>query len=282
MKKIIIAFALFLICSHALAQRLQYQRIDSLKVMRLLSAGKKQSPDANMMLFFARELKELPYVAKTLDKNKDERLVVNLRQMDCTTMVENALALYLCNKNGKRTFSDFCTYLRNVRYINGEVSYAKRQHYFTIWIEENSRKGYIKEVISTEAPFTATQVLQINYMSRHPQFYPMLKNNPSAAKQIAALEEQINGRKYTYIPKKALDDTPLLRKTIADGDIIAIITNRKGLDTSHIGIAVWHKDGLHLLNASSVHKKVVEEKMTLKTYMHRHPSQVGIRVVRVR
>ncbi|MBQ2498070.1 MAG: DUF1460 domain-containing protein, partial [Prevotella sp.] len=58
-------------------------------------------------------------------------------------------------------------------------------------------------------------------------------------------------------------------------------TSKKGLDTSHVGIAVWHKDGLHLLNASMIHKKVVEEPMTLKQYMQKHLSQTGIRVVRV-
>jgi hypothetical protein len=59
-----------------------------------------------------------------------------------------------------------------------------------------------------------------------------------------------------------------------------MITNKKGLDTSHIGIASWHKDGLHMLNASSVHKKVIEEPMTLFKYMQKHPSQIGVRVVR--
>jgi hypothetical protein len=38
---------------------------------------------------------------------------------------------------------------------------------------------------------------------------------------------------------------------------------------------------LHLLNASSIHKKVIDEPMTLYTYMHKHPVQIGIRVCRV-
>ena len=74
----------------------------------------------------------------------------------------------------------------------------------------------------------------------------------------------------------------ILRSAIHDGDIIAITTSKAGLDTSHIGIAVWHKDGLHMLNASQIHKKVVEEPMTLYQYMQKHPSQTGIRIVRVK
>lgn len=60
-----------------------------------------------------------------------------------------------------------------------------------------------------------------------------------------------------------------------------MITNKKGLDTTHIGIASWHQDGLHMLNASSIHKKVIDEPMLLRTYMMKHPSQIGIRVCRV-
>ena len=59
------------------------------------------------------------------------------------------------------------------------------------------------------------------------------------------------------------------------------MTRKKGLDTSHLGFAVWKEGRLHLLNASSIHKKVVLEPMTLRQYMQKHPSQLGVRVVRV-
>lgn len=72
-----------------------------------------------------------------------------------------------------------------------------------------------------------------------------------------------------------------MRNTIKDGDIIAIITNKKGLDTQHLGFALWHKDGLHLLNASSIHKKVIDEPMTLRTYLYKHPSMPGVRIIRL-
>lgn len=36
-----------------------------------------------------------------------------------------------------------------------------------------------------------------------------------------------------------------------------------------------------MLNASSIHKKVIDEPMLLRTYMMKHPSQIGIRVCRV-
>ena len=110
----------------------------------------------------------------------------------------------------------------------------------------------------------------------------MLKNNPELVKPIAEMESRLSGNVYRYIPKASIANTQLFRSTIHDGDIIAITTSKSGLDTSHIGIAVWHKDGLHMLNASQIHKKVVEEPMTLYQYMRKHPSQNGIRIVRVK
>ncbi|MFC2378573.1 MAG: DUF1460 domain-containing protein, partial [Segatella oulorum] len=46
------------------------------------------------------------------------------------------------------------------------------------------------------------------------------------------------------------------------------------------GIAVWHKDGLHLLNASLLQKRVVEDKQLLADYLRKRGAQLGIRVVR--
>ena len=120
-------------------------------------------------------------------------------------------------------------------------------------------------------------------MSTHTEAYPMLKKNPEMVKPIAQMEQRLSGKTYMYIPKGDIKNTRLLRSVIHDGDIIAIITKKKGLDTSHIGIAVWHKDGqLHLMNASSLDHKVIDDKQTLYAYMKKHPSNLGIRVIRVK
>lgn len=244
------------------------------------SANNKADSHA-LIVEIAREMRGIPYVAKTLENDSTENLVVNLRQLDCTTYVENVLAIYLCVKNGRKTFDDFCRYLRKIRYADGTVSYPTRQHYFTEWIEENTKDGFVKEMQSPNPPFVAVQRLNLNFMSTHASLYPMLKNNPEMVKPIAKMESRLSGKTYRYIPKASIANNSIFRSAIHDGDIIAITTAKSGLDTSHIGIAVWHKDGLHMLNASQIHKKVVEEPMTLYQYMQKHPSQTGIRIIRI-
>lgn len=271
---------------HAAVPRMalpQYTPHDSVEVMRLLYAAASQPVNTNNVLFFARRLVGLPYVAHTLEVNDRERLVVNLRQLDCTTYVENVVALTMCVACGERTFEAFCRNLRTLRYMYGtEPQYATRLHYFTSWIADNTAKGICYEVQSEGKPFTAVQRVSASYMTAHPDRYRMLAVNPSDIPAIRSQEERITGMEFRYIPQEELENTSLLRQTIRDGDIVAIVTTLEGLDTQHVGIAVWHADGLHLLNASSVHKKVVEEEMTLRQYLMRHKTMLGIRVVRLR
>ena len=73
----------------------------------------------------------------------------------------------------------------------------------------------------------------------------------------------------------------LLRQAGNDGDIIAITCKKAGLDIAHLGFAVWKDGNLHLLNASMLHKKVVEEPMTLYQYLQQHSTHTGIRIIRI-
>lgn len=267
-------------CLQVFGQALRYEKSDSVKVEQLLTSARRQDRRANMVVFFARQLIGTPYIAKTLEKNDRENLIINLRELDCTTYVENVLALYLCHKNHKKRFHDFCRFLRLIRYRDGKVSYPNRLHYFSSWMENNVRMGYIRHVEELDPPFSTKQVLDLHYMTTHPQYYPMMKGKPEVVTAIRKMEIELTGRKYPYIPKDSIRNTPLLRRCIKDGDILAMLTRRKGLDTSHVGIAIWHDDGLHMLNASSIHGKVVEEPMTLNKYMSRQRFQIGIRAVR--
>ena len=271
---------LFIGAVKAHAAKIDYWRSDSVKVMKLFRKAHHEVRDFNYMLFFGRQFIGLPYVAKTLDQHKEEQLVVNLRQFDCTTLVETVLALSECMRRKTPDFAHFCKELALIRYRDGIVSYATRQHYFTYWINQNVRKRLICDLQGPVPPFTAKQLVSVNYMSTHPSAYPMLKAHPNWIGEIRKMEDSISGHTYRYIPKMALDNSALLRSTIHNGDIIVILTSKRGLDTSHIGIAVWHADGLHLLNASAIRHQVVEEPKLFRTYMMEHPTFMGIRVVR--
>lgn len=290
MKKI---FLFLITCTFVLQMKAQstipqYIPKDSIRVMNLLQSAEKDaakdSTAGQTMLRIGRAIEKMniPYVAHTLEPNDQERLIINLRELDCTTFVESAMALTLCVRSGRTTFDDYCRILQKIRYWQGRApQYIRRLHYFTSWIEDNTTMDLVRELQTPNPPFTAVQTVQAHYMTQHVDKYRMLTVNPQDVPMIREMEKRIEGKKYRYIPKQQLYNNQLLRKTIHDGDIIVIITNIKGLDTQHIGIAAWHADGLHLLNASSIHHRVIEEPMTLRQYLYKHPTMPGIRIVRV-
>ena len=83
-----------------------------------------------------------------------------------------------------------------------------------------------------------------------------------------------------YIPKEKLNLSPDELK-IKDGDILAITTNIKGLDVVHVGFAFWRGEKLHLLHASYIAKKVIEDPQSLYDYSKNKKAHTGVQVVRV-
>lgn len=288
----IVALALIMLAwSGGARAQITYQRQDSLKVVKLLSQGAKLKVKAKkeLMTYYGNQLKGVPYVPATLEVNKKEQLVVNLRQMDCTTFVETVLALAMTTAQGSLRWEDYCKNLTKIRYENGVMKgYPSRNHYFIWWVESNSKQGIVKTLTGTltgtgkqGTPLFKAQNIHIDWMTKHTDSYPMLKGNKQFIKEIAEHEKRTNGKVMMYIPRANLGLSQKKMKYVENGDILAICTKKKGLDTTHIGIAEWGSDGkLHLLNASQIHKKVVLESMTLQQYMTKHPSQLGVWVIK--
>ena len=265
------------------AKAVTYTKEDSVRVVQLLQKGRLQPSDKNLVLYYAHQFLGVPYVGHTLEVNKQEELVVNLRQLDCSTLVETVTALTLATKHGGTTWQDFLHWLQTIRYNKGKLDgYCSRNHYFSQWIESNTSLGLVEEQKVAGYPFTAIQQLQLNYMSTHPEYYAMLKDNPEDVKTIAQLEQAVSGTKVRYIPVGLLDEPKTKLKYVKNGDILALVTKKSGLDVSHVGFAEWGRDGkLHLLDASSIYKKVLLEPKPLYQYAQRNPSMLGIRVIRL-
>lgn len=282
-------FLFLLLCLYSFHQRAfsaDYTEKDSLKVVQLLAEGARQSPATDMVLFYAKKFIGIPYVAATLEKNETEELVVNLSQLDCTTFVETVMALTLTTWHGGQQWKDYLNWLQTLRYHKGvRKGYVSRNHYFSQWIMSNEHLGLVRECKGTAqgtvAPFSAKQVLDLSYMSTWPEKYPMLKGRVKEITEIRRMEQMCNGKEIFYIPKEKLNVHSDRLPEIQNGDILAIVTAKKGLDVSHVGFAVWDENGkLHLLNASSLHGKVVLEPMTLYEYLCRQSSRLGLRVIR--
>ena len=296
MIKLLLFFVCMLTSGVTNADNVTYTDADSIKVVSLLTEGNKayaKNPQLNLMLYYGKQLQGVPYVAHTLEVNKTEKLVVNLRQLDCTTFVETVFALSLTTKSGSVKWTDYCRNLQTIRYAGGKPEgYTSRNHYFLWWVARNKEKGLVStpmhdamvKLVSSgkQLPsYIRKQTIDIDYMSTHSSAYSMLDGNKQDIAIIKEKERKSKGEIVYYIPPTKIGlSKKQLGGYVNDGDILAIATKKKGLDTTHIGIASWGKDGkLHLLNASQVRKKVVLEPMSLQQYMKKHPTQLGIWVI---
>lgn len=217
-----------------------------------------------------------PYVAKTLEIGDAETLVVNLKELDCTTYVENVLAFGTLLKYGESGFDNFTETLESIRYKDGALAgYASRLHYFSEWIANNEKKGMIKNITSE---IGGTEINKdINFMSTHRDLYPFLADDTNFEK-IKASENYLNNQSICILPQDQIEANEHLIKS---GDIIALTTSINGLDVTHTGFATREKDGrIHLLHASTGSMEVEVSKKPLAEYLKGIKKNTGIMVAR--
>ena len=252
---------------------------DRIQVEKWLKEAISLSQDSCRTLHFAKKMLGVPYVAGTLDGNEEEQLVVHVNQLDCTTFVETVLALCIADKRGERSFDGFKKALIDVRYRNGILDgYASRLHYFSDWIRNNEQMGFVKECTS-ETACSQSKELWLDFMTTHVDSYLPMKKDPALVEVMAAQEKKWQGTVVSYIPKEKLNLSPEELK-IKDGDILAMVTNIKGLDIVHVGFAFWKDNQLHLLHASSVAKKVIEDPQTQYESSKKTKAHIGVRAIR--
>ena len=235
-------------------------------------------PINEVIVEIGKSFLETEYVANTLEKEGEEKLVINLTGLDCTTFLETVLTFAQCIKKDKTSFDDYQNELTFIRYRDGKINqYPSRLHYFSDWIYDNHKKGIVKDI--TEEIGGKKIKFNLNFMSKNPKYYKQLKENSEFIPVIKEQEKEINAREYYYIPE---DDIEKVEDKIQTGDLIALTTNDKGSDIGHVGIAIKMDDGrIHFMHAPLVGSKVQITKMPLSDYTKKIKKHTGIIVLRV-
>jgi cell wall-associated NlpC family hydrolase len=238
----------------------------------------KDRPFEEILINTAKYFLGKPYVASTLETSDRERMIVNLREFDCTTFVENCIALSQVVKSGDFSYNNYLQTLITMRYRDGEVAgYTSRLHYTSDWIYENEKHGLLRNISSEIGGEKVKK--DINFMTTHPQLYKHLKSNARNREELDKIEKNISKRNaYEILPITAIYDQ---QQKIRTGDIIVFATSIAGLDYSHIGIAYWQNGKLHFIHASSKAKQVITEKKTLSDYCQTSKSCAGMTVLRI-
>ncbi len=216
------------------------------------------------------------YVAGTLEGEGPEICRVDLTGLDCVTFFENVLCISRILKKDKTSFDDLKGELTFTRYREGILTdYTSRLHYTSDWIYDNEKKKVVRNI--TKEIGGEEFLLKISFISKNPHYYQALKEFPEFIVTIANLEKEINKRQHWYIPKIKIKGA---QKHIQTGDIIALVTDKEGLDYGHTGLGYQDERGkIRFLHASLKEKKVVLD-AELYEYVQSVETHTGITVAR--
>ena len=231
------------------------QQFDAQNEQILQRAMKNVDKSMPLTEYFFCQLMEGGSSTEFTQPMEEERLMVSLSHVDCTTVMEDVLALALCYRDGRATLDDLKDYYRRMHYQDGVISFATRNHYFT-WIMQSAiKEGFVERISPDEPafPFTEVMDLQPSYMTRNKYlFHPQMDDEKNY--EAIALRQQQRVR-FTYIPRALLNmpqDSEL--GVIRDGDIMAVVCDQhswaRGVEIKHLLIAKWIDGRLHFYHAS--------------------------------
>ena len=222
---------------------------------------------------------DTPYVGGTLEDGDTEKCIVRFDALDCVTFFETSLCLARNIKRNKLTKKDLIDEVTFTRYRGGRLNgYESRLHYTSDWILDNVSKGVVADI--TKDLKGIKFPLNLSFMSSNPKYYKQLKSNPALVKKISKIESDLNKKEIFYIPKSKIAS---IQNEIKTGDIIAITTNKKGIDYSHTGIA-YHSSELKTSICSFMHASSKKKKVTVESklvdYLDSVEADTGITVLR--
>ncbi len=229
----------------------------SQKMMRdvfTLLKDNKDKTDAEKIEIVSGYFLDTPYVANRLvgSNTQPEELVIALNELDCFTFLD-----YIETFKRSKNEEDFVNQLKTVRYINANVEYLSRKHFYSDWYSEN-------QILTTDlltqpefSDFVQTDSVELN----------------QGAKGVYIPGLAVRERDINYVPRDKVSNVLPLLKT---GDYIGIRKNIAGLDVTHTGIVIEKQDGIYMRHASSSKSalKVVDQKIT--DYLDINTSVTGL------
>lgn len=216
----------------------------------------------------------MPYVHGVLDRPAEEELTLNLRQLDCWTFVEYAVAMSFLPPDGD--FQTFGHLVQQFRYYDGVVNgYGSRLHYWSDWLLQAEKRGQLRDV--TAAIGGVPYKKDIRYISQRPAKYPRIKD-PNTLQALRRAEDRINAHSWHFIPKTRI---AAIESQLREGDLIMLTSVKPALDIAHQGFAVKRNGRIYLMHASSLGKRVVITAQPLAQYIMTQRGQSGIMVARL-
>jgi hypothetical protein len=220
----------------------------------LLRSVRPMGP-GHKIAFISERFLGTPYKEAVLlgDGRTEERLVINLAELDCFTFLDYVEAF-----RRSLTFDDFVLNVKQVRYHSGVLGFTTRNHFFTDWIEQN--RSHLTDSTGLIDPKAVQKAKkQLNRKDERTAFVPGIG---------------LTDRDIAFLPVTAVYQRLDRLKT---GDYLGIFSSHDGLDVSHTGIVIEHHRHFSFRHASSQEgiRQVVDQ--DLLQYLHNKPGVIVLR-----
>ncbi|MHB8109288.1 MAG: N-acetylmuramoyl-L-alanine amidase-like domain-containing protein [Syntrophorhabdaceae bacterium] len=222
----------------------------------LISTASRMQDIGEQIQYISGRFLEIPYQESTLvgGPGTEEELVVDFSGVDCFTFLDYVEAMRRAS-----SFETFFDRLKEIRYRAGEVTYQRRNHFFTDWREFNSR--FVTDITRHIGDHRVRQSFKFLNQKSEGTFF--LDHIP------------VCGRTVDYIPSESIDAEVL--NSLNTGDYIGIYTPIDGLDVSHVGLLIKHDGGIYFRHASSAESC---RKVTDRLFVNYVKEKPGIVVLR--
>lgn len=173
-----------------------------------------------------------------------KQLRTGLKYLDCMTYVEHVLALAACKKALYEP-EFLCRLIDIVYNADGKpLMNHHRNHFTSHWGDVNERKGYLTNVARNH-PHALMRELYLNKVGKNRTFY---------VEDRFMIAE--NSQQMWYFPLQPVLER---RVALASGDVVALVTDKEGLDVTHMGFYIEHSRKRWLRHASSKLNRIVDQ-----------------------
>jgi hypothetical protein len=180
-----------------------------------------------------------PYAEKPLDggPGRKEALTISLDRFDCVTYMETVLGLAL-----SKSPDEMEAVIRALRYADGRVDWASRNHYMVDWLHNNSGQGLVKNNTTGKGTVSRERALDVV---------------PGIPRRSVTVR---------CFPKRAIRR---VSRRIATGDLIFFVSTRQNLDVFHTGILAVTPNVVLMRHATRSAGAVIEQPLTEFLELHR-------------
>lgn len=254
-------------CTYDYVKEMECERYNgNVKILSDVLSSFEHDADSSvseLVASIAEQLLGIPYEAGLLDVYP-EKLRVYLDKTDNLHFIETCLSMAL-TVNGKQEETDIpisdiyislCDNIRSLRYRDGVISkFSDRIFYFTEWAEQAQTKGLLQEYSDQ---FGHEYEQSFSYLSDHLMYLPQIGREPKAREETLEIERLLS-QKNPYFAISPNEMNPEFFNNLQTGDIVALVSDRKGEDVSRAGIIMKTDESIQFITASYKEKKVISE-----------------------